>query len=133
LLCLARGIPHRRAPTGSTRLLPHRGRRGAAPAKASTTIRGSPQTPHALARRQWSHARGTLSLPPSRHSLWGNGRIPRFAVVYAPQTNCIDMEVCRPVHRDELPTSYNHRVHYVYIVQCVDGTLYTGYAVDLDR
>ena len=28
---------------------------------------------------------------------------------------------------------YNQRVHFVYIVQCVDGTLYTGYAVDLDR
>ena len=28
---------------------------------------------------------------------------------------------------------YNQRVHYVYIVQCVDGTLYTGYAVDLSR
>ena len=24
-------------------------------------------------------------------------------------------------------------MHYVYIVQCVDGTLYTGYAVDLDK
>lgn len=24
-------------------------------------------------------------------------------------------------------------MHYVYIVKCVDGTLYTGYAVDLDR
>ena len=24
-------------------------------------------------------------------------------------------------------------MHYVYIVRCVDGTLYTGYAVDLDR
>ena len=24
-------------------------------------------------------------------------------------------------------------MHYVYIVQCVDGTLYTGYATDLDR
>jgi len=24
-------------------------------------------------------------------------------------------------------------VHYVYIVQCADGTLYTGYAVDLDK
>jgi putative endonuclease len=24
-------------------------------------------------------------------------------------------------------------VYYVYIVQCVDGTLYTGYAVDLDK
>ena len=41
--------------------------------------------------------------------------------------------MCTRVHREELPTSYNHRVHYVYIVQCVDGTLYTGYAVDLDR
>jgi putative endonuclease len=28
---------------------------------------------------------------------------------------------------------YNHRVHYVYIVECVDGTLYTGYAIDVDR
>jgi predicted GIY-YIG superfamily endonuclease len=23
---------------------------------------------------------------------------------------------------------YNHRVHFVYIVRCADGTLYTGYA-----
>jgi putative endonuclease len=25
---------------------------------------------------------------------------------------------------------YNRRVHYVYIVRCADGTLYTGYARD---
>ena len=25
---------------------------------------------------------------------------------------------------------YNSRVHFVYIVRCADGTLYTGYAVD---
>lgn len=25
---------------------------------------------------------------------------------------------------------YNHVVHYVYIVRCADGTLYTGYARD---
>ena len=24
-------------------------------------------------------------------------------------------------------------MHYVYIVRCADGTLYTGYAVDLDK
>ena len=24
-------------------------------------------------------------------------------------------------------------MHHVYIVQCLDGTLYTGYAVDLDK
>jgi putative endonuclease len=27
-------------------------------------------------------------------------------------------------------TPYNRRVHYVYIVRCADGTLYTGYARD---
>jgi putative endonuclease len=26
--------------------------------------------------------------------------------------------------------SYNPRVHFVYIVRCADGTLYTGYARD---
>jgi putative endonuclease len=25
---------------------------------------------------------------------------------------------------------YNHRVHFVYIVRCADGTLYTGYSRD---
>lgn len=24
-------------------------------------------------------------------------------------------------------------MHYVYIVQCIDGTLYTGYAIDLEK
>jgi putative endonuclease len=23
--------------------------------------------------------------------------------------------------------------HYVYIVECIDGTLYTGYTIDIDR
>jgi len=27
-----------------------------------------------------------------------------------------------------VPDSYNRRVHFVYIVRCADGTLYTGYA-----
>ena len=27
-------------------------------------------------------------------------------------------------------TRYNWRVHFVYIVRCADGTLYTGYARD---
>ena len=31
------------------------------------------------------------------------------------------------------PSHYNRPVHYVYIVQCVDGTLYTGYAVNVDK
>ena len=25
---------------------------------------------------------------------------------------------------------YNHGVHFVYLVRCADGTLYTGYALD---
>lgn len=24
-------------------------------------------------------------------------------------------------------------MHYVYIAQCIDGTLYTGYAIDLEK
>jgi putative endonuclease len=28
------------------------------------------------------------------------------------------------------PARYNRRVHFVYIVRCADGTLYTGYARD---
>ena len=28
------------------------------------------------------------------------------------------------------PSYYNPRVHFVYIVRCADGTLYTGYARD---
>ena len=36
--------------------------------------------------------------------------------------------------RGQLPTqpasSYNRRVHFVYIVRCADGTLYTGYTRD---
>ncbi len=27
----------------------------------------------------------------------------------------------------------NVHVHHIYIVQCADGTLYTGYASDVDR
>jgi putative endonuclease len=29
-----------------------------------------------------------------------------------------------------VPDGYNRRVHFVYIVRCADGTLYTGYARD---
>jgi putative endonuclease len=32
--------------------------------------------------------------------------------------------------RSRPPASYNPPVHYVYIVRCADGTLYTGYALD---
>ena len=28
---------------------------------------------------------------------------------------------------------YNHPVHFVYMVRCADGTLYTGYARDPER
>ena len=35
-----------------------------------------------------------------------------------------------PTSRRSAWTRYNRRVHFVYIVRCADGTLYTGYARD---
>ena len=29
--------------------------------------------------------------------------------------------------------SDDDRTHYVYVLECVDGTLYTGYTTDVDR
>jgi putative endonuclease len=34
--------------------------------------------------------------------------------------------------RRKIGSSYHRRVHFVYIVRCADGTLYTGYARDPD-
>ena len=31
------------------------------------------------------------------------------------------------------PNPQPHRVHYVYILRCADGTLYTGYTTDPER
>ena len=36
----------------------------------------------------------------------------------------------KAAHRRRRPDRYNRRVHFVYIVRCADGTLYTGYARD---
>jgi putative endonuclease len=42
--------------------------------------------------------------------------------------------VVRQAHHERtckgLASRYNRRVHFVYIVRCADGTLYTGYARD---
>ena len=35
-----------------------------------------------------------------------------------------------PPRAGRSPARYNRRVHFVYIVRCADGTLYTGYARD---
>ena len=36
----------------------------------------------------------------------------------------------RSVRTESSRARYNRRVHFVYIVRCADGTLYTGYARD---